>query len=161
MHYIPEKLRAGKQDLEHICAALRESEELKKILTGELSHRVKNMLATVQAIASQTLRTCADPADFVESFGGRIQSMSRVHSQLSANDWKGTKLRDIVQDQIKLGPVDEAQISLSGPDVHLDAAAVPKMAMILHELGTNSIKYGRFPRARVSSRSPGRSRAEC
>jgi CheY-like chemotaxis protein len=68
--------------------------------------------------------------------------MSRVHSQLSTNDWKGTQLRDIVRDQMKLGPVDEAQISASGPDVYLDATAVPKMAMILHELGTNSLKYG-------------------
>jgi two-component sensor histidine kinase/CheY-like chemotaxis protein len=141
-----ESLRESKQDLEHICAALRESEQLQKMLTSELSHRVKNMLATVQAIASQTLRNCDDPADFVESFGGRIQSMSRVHSQLSANDWKGTKLRDIVNDQIRLGPVDEAQISVSGPDVQLDAAAVPKMAMILHELGTNSLKYGALSR---------------
>jgi len=122
--------------------ALRESEALQKMLTGELSHRVKNMLATVQAIASQTLRHSDDPAVFVESFSGRIQSMSRVHSQLSSNDWKGTRLHDIVRDQMKLGPVDEAQISASGPNVHLDAAAVPKMAMILHELGTNSLKYG-------------------
>lgn len=122
--------------------ALRESEALQKMLTGELSHRVKNMLATVQAIASQTLRHCEDPADFVGSFGGRIQSMSRVHAQLSTNDWKGTSLRDIVQDQMKLGPVDEAQISVSGPDVYLDASQVPNVAMILHELGTNSLKYG-------------------
>src|SRR6202000_1119053 len=93
-------------------------------------------------IASQTLRHCDNPAVFVESFGGRIQSMSRVHAQLSTNEWKGTQLRDIVEDQRKLGPVDEAQILASGPDVHLDATAVPKMAMILHELGTNSLKYG-------------------
>lgn len=137
-----EALRAREQELDRTCAALRESEDLQKMLTGELSHRVKNMLATVQAIASQTLRHCDDPADFVQSFGGRIQSMSRVHSQLSTNDWKGTQLREVVADQMKLGPVDEAQISASGPDIHLDATAVPKMAMILHELGTNSLKYG-------------------
>jgi len=68
------------------------------MLTGELSHRVKNMLATVQAIASQTLRHCDDPEDFVGKFGGRIQSMSRVHSQLSTNEWKGTQLHDIVRE---------------------------------------------------------------
>ena len=141
-----EALRAREQELERACAALRESEDLQKMLTGELSHRVKNMLATVQAIASQTLRHSDDPADFVQSFGGRIQSMSRVHSQLSTNDWKGTQLRDVVTDQMKLGPVDEAQIAASGPDVYLDAAAVPKMAMILHELGTNSLKYGALSR---------------
>lgn len=132
--------------LDSTIAALRETEAVQKILTGELSHRVKNMLATVQAIASQTLRHCADPADFVKSFGGRIQSMSRVHSQLSDNAWKGSDLREIVRDQMRLGPVDEAQIAASGPNVHLDVAAVPKMAMILHELGTNSLKYGALSR---------------
>lgn len=120
----------------------KHAEELQKLLTGELSHRVKNMLATVQAIATQTLRHSSSTADFVASFGGRIQSMSRVHSQLSSNEWKGTQLRAIVQDQIKLGPADETRISVSGPDVHLDVQTVPQMAMIMHELGTNSIKYG-------------------
>lgn len=137
-----EALRAREQELARSCSALQESENLQKMLTGELSHRVKNMLATVQAIASQTLRNCNDPADFVESFGGRIQSMSRVHSQLSTNEWKGTQLKEIVSDQMQLGPVDEAQVSASGPPVELDAAVVPQLAMILHELGTNSLKYG-------------------
>ncbi len=137
-----EALRAREQELERTCAALRDSEELQKMLSGELSHRVKNMLATVQAIAVQTLRHSDDPADFVESFGGRIQSMSRVHSQLSTNEWRGTDLCDVVQDQMRLGPVDEGQISASGPKVYLDATVVPKIAMILHELGTNSLKYG-------------------
>ena len=143
---------AREQELDRTCAALRETEAMQELLTGELSHRVMNMLATVQAIASQTLRHCNDPADFVKSFDGRIQSMSRVHSQLSANEWKGTQLRDMVRDQMNLGPVDEAQISASGPPVYLDAASVPKMAMILHELGTNSLKYGALskPEGRVT-----------
>jgi two-component sensor histidine kinase/CheY-like chemotaxis protein len=137
-----EAVRAREQELAETCAALRESEDLQKMLAGELSHRVKNMLATVQAIAVQTLRHSENPADFVDSFGGRIQSMSRVHSQLSTNEWKGTQLRDIVQDQMSLGPVDEAQISADGPEVAIDAVLVPKVAMMLHELGTNSLKYG-------------------
>lgn len=137
-----EARRAREQELDRTCAALRETEAMQALLTGELNHRVMNMLATVQAIASQTLRHCDDPADFVKTFGGRIQSMSRVHSQLSTNEWKGAQLHDIVRDQMNLGPVDEAQISASGPQVLLDAANVPKMAMILHELGTNSLKYG-------------------
>lgn len=137
-----EALREREQTLARTCETLRETEALQTMLTGELSHRVKNMLATVQAIASQTLRHSDDPKDFVESFSGRIQSMSRVHSQLSTNEWKGTQLRALVADQMNLGPVDEAQISASGPDIYLDATAVTKMAMILHELGTNSLKYG-------------------
>lgn len=147
-----EALRAREQELDRACAALRETEATQALLTGELSHRVMNMLATVQAIASQTLRHCDDPADFVKSFTGRIESMSRVHSQLSSNEWKGTQLCDIVRDQMSLGPVDEAQISASGPPVYLDAAEVPTMAMILHELGTNSLKYGALskPEGRVT-----------
>ncbi len=142
-----ETRHARAEELDRTCAALRETEELQKLLTGELSHRVNNMLATVQAIASQTLRHCDDPAEFVKSFGGRIESMYRVHSQLSTNEWKGTQLCDIVNDQMKLGPVDEAQISASGPAVYLDATNVPKLAMILHELGTNSLKYGALSKA--------------
>jgi two-component sensor histidine kinase len=137
-----EALREREQALASTCETLREAQALQAMMTGELSHRVKNMLATVQAIASQTLRHSDDPKDFVESFSGRIQSMSRVHSQLSTNEWKGTQLRALIGDQMKLGPVDEARISASGPDVYLDATAVTKMAMILHELGTNSLKYG-------------------
>ena len=137
-----ETRQAHADELDRTCLALRETEELQKLLTAELSHRVKNMLATVQAIASQTLRHSKDPADFVKSFGGRIQSMSRVHSQLSNNEWKGTQLGDVVHDQMKFGPVDETQISASGPSIYLNATYVPKIAMILHELGTNSLKYG-------------------
>lgn len=137
-----EQLRIREQELARHVETLRENEALQQILTGELSHRVKNMLATVQAIASQTLRNCEDPKDFAESFGGRIQSMSRVHSQLSTNEWKATQLSAVVRDQIRLGPVDETQIVFSGPEVDLDAAIMPQIAMILHELGTNSLKYG-------------------
>ena len=137
-----EALREREQELDRTCAALRESEGLQTLLAGELSHRVKNMLATVQAIATQTLRHCEKPGDFVTSFSGRIQSMSRVHSQLSANDWQGAQLSDIIADQMNFGPVDETRISASGPAVLLDANVVPTVAMMMHELGTNSLKYG-------------------
>ena len=120
----------------------KRAEKLRQMLTGELSHRVKNMLATVQAIATQTLRRSSSSKDFVESFGGRIQSMSRVHSQLSNNDWQGAPLREIVRDQIQDGPIDETRVTATGPDVRLNAQVVPQVAMMLHELGTNSIKYG-------------------
>ncbi|MCL6699620.1 GAF domain-containing protein [Sphingomonas sp. NSE70-1] len=137
-----EELRDREQELDRTCAALRESEGLQKLLAGELSHRVKNMLATVQAIATQTLRHCEKPGDFVTSFSGRIQSMSRVHSQLSANDWQGAQLSEIISDQMNLGPADETRICASGPAVLVEANVVPTIAMMMHELGTNSLKYG-------------------
>lgn len=130
-----EALRAREQ-------ALRESEATQKLLTSELSHRVKNMLASVQAIATQTQRHSRTPDEFVASFGGRIRSMAGVHAQLSMNEWNATRLLDIVNEQMKLGAVDETRVAISGPEVHLAAETVPKMAMMMHELGTNSIKYG-------------------
>ncbi|RYD91746.1 MAG: histidine kinase, partial [Sphingomonadales bacterium] len=130
-----EELREGER-------LLRASEATQRLLTDELSHRVKNMLATVQAIASQTHRHSRNPEDFVAIFSGRIQSMAAAHAQLSTNEWKGTRLRDIVAEQIRLGAADETRITMSGPDVQLSPEAVPKVAMMMHELGTNSIKYG-------------------
>jgi PAS domain S-box-containing protein len=127
--------------------AQRKAEETQRMLTGELSHRVKNMLATVQAIASQTLRHNKDPAQFVTSFGGRIQSMSRMHSMLSNSEWQGADLRDIIRDQLFLGPIDNTRVTAWGPAVRLEPQIAPQVAMMLHELGTNSIKYGALSNA--------------
>jgi len=82
----------------------RQADEMQRLLASELSHRVKNMLATVQAIATQTLRHKRDPAEFVSSFSGRIQSMSRVHSLLSNTEWQGADLGDVIRDQVHFGP---------------------------------------------------------
>jgi PAS domain S-box-containing protein len=120
----------------------RKADETQRMLTSELSHRVKNMLATVQAIATQTLRHSQNPAQFVTSFGGRIQSMSRMHSMLSSSDWQGADLRDVIRDQLFLGPIDETRVTAGGPAVRLEPQIAPQVAMMLHELGTNSIKYG-------------------
>lgn len=120
----------------------RQAEETQHVLTSELSHRVKNMLATVQAIATQTLRHNDDPAQFVASFSGRIQSMSRVHAMLSSSEWQGAELRDLILDQLVHGPVEENRIEIQGPAVRFEAHMTPHVAMMLHELGTNSIKYG-------------------
>jgi signal transduction histidine kinase/DNA-binding response OmpR family regulator len=125
----------------------RRAEETQRMLTSELTHRVKNMLATVQAIATQTLRHNKDPTHFVTSFGGRIQSMSRIHSLLSSSDWQGADLRDVIRDQLLLGPVDDTRVTAWGPAVRLEAHMAPQVAMMLHELGTNSIKYGALSKA--------------
>ena len=126
----------------------KKAEETQRLLVAELSHRVKNTLANVQAIAQQMLRRTKDPAEFVASFTGRIQSLSRVHTMLSATTWTGVDLRDLIRDQLFAGAVDETRITAWGPRVHLEAQLALHAALMLHELGTNAIKYGALSTAK-------------
>ncbi|ANK75917.1 hypothetical protein FA04_25050 (plasmid) [Ensifer adhaerens] len=120
----------------------KRAEETRKRLLSELSHRVKNMLASVQAIAQHTLRSAKNPADFAASFSGRLQSMSRMHSLLTRTAWEGADLGDIIRDQLLWGTADERRVTTSGPPVRFDAQTATHMAMVLHELGTNAAKHG-------------------
>jgi PAS domain S-box-containing protein len=120
----------------------KQAEETQQLLVGELNHRVKNTLASVQAIVQHTLRQTRDPQEFATSFVGRIQSMARVHSMLSAATWQGADLRGLIRDQLLNGPVDETRIRASGPPVHLQPHMALHTALMLHELGTNANKYG-------------------
>src|SRR6185295_7294777 len=82
------------------------------------------------------------PAAFTESFAGRIQSLSRVHSLLTASTWKGAELSALIRDQLLHGAVDESRITARGPAVHLEPQMTLHVALMLHELGTNAVKYG-------------------
>jgi two-component sensor histidine kinase len=103
---------------------------------------VKNTLASVQAIAQHTLRRATEPGDFVEKFSGRIQSLSRVHSLLSSTTWQGAELRELIRDQLRHGPADDSRITTWGPPLRMDPQMALHLALMLHELGTNSVKYG-------------------
>jgi len=116
--------------------------ETQQLLIAELNHRVKNTLATVQAIAHQTLRRAKDPPEFVASFTGRIQSLSRVDTLLSNSGWQGTDLHALLRDQLLAGAVDETRVTAWGPFVRLGPQMALHLALMLHELGTNAIKHG-------------------
>jgi PAS domain S-box-containing protein len=120
----------------------KQAEETQQLLVNELHHRIKNTLASVQAIAQHTLRRAKDPAEFVESFSGRIQSLARVHSLLTTATWQGADLRELIDDQLRQGSIDEIKIAARGPPVRLEAEMTLHLALVLHELGTNAQKYG-------------------
>src|SRR3546814_15883599 len=90
----------------------KRAEETRHLLIGELNHRVKNTLASVQAIANQTLRHTQSPADFAAKFTGRIQALARAHSLLSSATWQGANLKELIQDQCQLGTIDEARLKI-------------------------------------------------
>jgi two-component sensor histidine kinase len=126
--------------------------ETQRLLLNELNHRVKNTLAVVQAMAQGTLARTPDPKEFAKSFGGRVQALARVHTLLSETSWQGAKLLELIGDQVLLGPADETRLTAVGPAVRLHAQLALHMALILHELGTNSRKYGALsvPTGRVT-----------
>ena len=129
----------------------KQAEKSQLLLMGELSHRVKNTLATVQAIATQSLRRSRDPADFLTSFTGRILALARAHDLLSETRWEGIELGALIRDQVLLGVADD-RVAWSGPALTLDAQPALHTAMVLHELGTNARKHGALslPKGRLS-----------
>ncbi|MEZ5971484.1 MAG: PAS domain S-box protein [Hyphomonadaceae bacterium] len=120
----------------------KRAEETQRLLIDELNHRIKNTLATVQAIATQTLRRSASPTEFVESFSGRIKALARAHGLLTAGSFQGAEITDLVREQLLLGDEDDQRISQSGPAVTLEAQPALHLALVLHELGTNARKHG-------------------
>jgi two-component sensor histidine kinase/CheY-like chemotaxis protein len=116
--------------------------ETQRLLLNELNHRVKNTLAVVQAMAQRTLTRHRDPKEFARTFGGRVQALARVHTLLSATSWQRAELCELIGDQVLLGRMDDTRLTADGPRVELDSQLALHMALILHELGTNSTKYG-------------------
>ena len=119
----------------------KQAEETRRLLVAELSHRVKNTLTTVQAIAGQTLRSAKSNSEFVENFNGRLRALARAHSLLTRSSWAGAYLREILRDQLTFDAGAD-RIAYSGPAVFFPAQTALHLALVLHELGTNARKYG-------------------
>jgi PAS domain S-box-containing protein len=120
----------------------KRAEKLQRVLTDELAHRVKNTLATVQAIANQSLVRAKSPTDFVSSFTGRIQALAKAHTLLTRSQMQGADVMELVSEQVLIGAPNDSRISCSGPLLVLDAQAAVHLALVLHELATNARKHG-------------------
>lgn len=122
----------------------KKSEERTKLLIDELNHRVKNTLATVQAIVAQSLRDERDGKDAREMVEARLQSLSRSHNLLTRENWEGAALHEVVGEAMR--PFQrsnhDAQISIEGRPVRLRPKVALSLGMALHELATNASKYG-------------------
>ena len=132
----------------------KHAEKLQKLLIGELNHRVRNTLATVQAIASQTVRSTKCPDEFAANFSGRLQAIARAHTLLTDNTWQGADVLSLVRAQLLLDIAEDERISCCGPAVGLDPQPALHLALILHELGTNGRRHGALsvPNGRLSVR---------
>jgi two-component system CheB/CheR fusion protein len=120
-----------------------------EMMLGELNHRVKNTLASVQAIALQTLASAPTLADFRESFVARLLALSNTHNLLARDGWNGADIADIVNTELapyqRDGP---ERVTLSGAKFELDVKTALALSMAIHELATNAGKYGALSRRR-------------
>ncbi|MGN5375570.1 GAF domain-containing protein [Sphingomonas hankookensis] len=122
-----------------------ESETRQTLLIQELAHRLKNTLSMVQAIASQTLRGSVDRTP-LEAFERRLHALGVAHDVLVERNWVGADMRTTIGQVLAVFGCDE-RLVIRGPDVALGARAALALALILHELGTNAVKYGALSNA--------------
>jgi two-component system CheB/CheR fusion protein len=124
--------------------ALTRAEERQKLLLAELQHRVRNTLTVVRSMARQTARTSDSVQDYAAKFDGRLEALGRVQAAVTRSPSEGVELRQIVTDELTAhGALDgERPAQVAGPAVRLQPKAAETMALAIHELATNAVKYG-------------------
>jgi len=127
-------------------AVVREQEDQAhlRLMINELNHRVKNTLATVQSIVSQTLRGFDGSSRTRDMLTSRILALSKAHDVLTDEQWSGADLMDIATraaEPFRLGLGDE-RVTLEGPPVRVPPKTAIAVALAFHELATNAVKYG-------------------
>ena len=118
---------------------MRRAEERQHLLIDELNHRVKNTLATVLSLSSQSAKAAVSAQDYADRFQARVIALSRAHNTLTRTCWQGAALLEILETGLQ--PYAD-NVSLTGPDCALGNHAAESLSLIVHELATNAAKYG-------------------
>ena len=121
----------------------KEWECRQKLMTRELSHRVKNSFAVLQAILHSTLKTTPQPEDFARVFSSRLHSLAAAQDILTANDWKGVELGALARHQLAAyDRLDDVKLTISGPLIYLPPQYASPFGLIFNELAANALKHG-------------------
>jgi PAS domain S-box-containing protein len=118
------------------------AENQRVLLLNELNHRIKNTLTIVQSIAEQTLRAGGDPVVARRSLIDRIIALSQAHNILVEQNWAGADLLTVARQAVAPHDPTAAAVTIDGPEVRLSPPQAVSMSLIIHELGTNAVKYG-------------------
>jgi two-component sensor histidine kinase len=122
----------------------KRTEELERLLSNELNHRVRNTLATVQSIVVQSLRGAVDLESASKAVSARIVSLAGAHEVLTDRSWSGADLNDLVVRAI--APFASGNITVEGPSLDVSPKQALALSLALHELATNAAKYGALSR---------------
>jgi light-regulated signal transduction histidine kinase (bacteriophytochrome)/CheY-like chemotaxis protein len=119
------------------------AQERQELMIAELNHRVRNILSLVRALVTQSKDTATSIEEFSGVLGGRIQALARAHDQITNLNWAPVALKSLVESEAGayLG-ARAGRIRMGGPDVALDPKAFATLALVVHEMMTNSAKYG-------------------
>jgi two-component sensor histidine kinase len=117
-------------------------ESMQRLLVSELSHRVKNTLATVQSIAMQTFVADVDSKEAQQKFTERLSALGRAHGLLSEEKWDQADLGGIAQSVMAPYATTSNRVKMDGPEIRMQQQQALMFSMVLHELATNALKYG-------------------
>jgi two-component sensor histidine kinase len=131
----------------------KEGEAHLRLLLRELTHRSKNLLAVIQAMARQTARHAGSIEGFLSQFAARLQALASSHDLLVRESWHGASIGELVRSQLSTQVEHrDSQVALEGPDIALKPEAAQNLGLALHELVINAKTFGALsvPDGRVS-----------
>jgi light-regulated signal transduction histidine kinase (bacteriophytochrome)/ActR/RegA family two-component response regulator len=120
----------------------RRASERQELLIAELNHRVRNILALIRSLVTQTGQAAADVASYVQSLSGRVQALARAHDRITRQSWGPAAFAGLFEDEIAAHDGAKGRLSIKGHDVNLQPQGIATMALVVHELFTNSCKHG-------------------
>jgi two-component sensor histidine kinase len=125
--------------------------EALNLINEELKHRVKNTLAVLGAVATQTFRDVSSKAD-LEKYQGRIAAFGRAHDLLTSANWAAAPLQEVINTALSPYRTGEGRITVSGPQLVVKSRQALALSLAIHELATNALKYGALsvPGGRIS-----------
>lgn len=132
--------------LARAAVARAEADRRQRLILNELNHRVKNTLATVQALTTLTAREASDIRSYRDRLVARLAGLARTQVLLTNSEWRGAQLRDLLYTELEIhdgGQTTGApRVDLAGPAVLIASSKVVALGMVVHELATNAAKYG-------------------